>query len=247
MTIKNIELNPIEATAYFWINTIKNKVKELSSISNKSNNELEFFNLFKQYTDFEWRKLYLVMKDYFNNKINSNHFYIQDTSVHNDINKVLNNVLNREIPDIDLALNGIEDYFTCTNIYGADRIYKESGIIQIESTYSFNYILSGDINELELNTLMILLLKKFKKNHSKKLLKNLFCDIYKELHTELELSIIEDNFIRIYNQICDLGLIVDLSFNNQYNSNISDSEYKYLDTNNELSKIIKKVKLVVSN
>ena len=30
MTIKQIQLNPMEATAYWWVKTIKNKVRDIA-------------------------------------------------------------------------------------------------------------------------------------------------------------------------------------------------------------------------
>ena len=248
MIIKHIELNPIQATAYFWVNTIKNKVRELSNIDNRTKNQLEFLNLFSKYTDIEWRNLYLIMISYIDDKINNQDYYYQDTSVHyhNDINEILNSVLKRKVPDISLSPQGMEDSITVTNIYGADRVYKISGIVPINTTFDSNYILTGDFKELKLNTLMMMLIANNKHNHSKNLLKRLFCEIYLQIYPNSDYKVIEEQFNRIFNQISDLQLIDNITYD-QYNYNFLDLDINYLNTiatNDELSDIIKKVKII---
>ena len=56
---KKIELSSIEATAYWWTNIIKNKVRELIKINTTDEKEINFVKLLYNYTEADWRNLYL--------------------------------------------------------------------------------------------------------------------------------------------------------------------------------------------
>lgn len=155
MQIKRIELNPVEATSYWWIIEIKKKLQELLIITS-GKEEAEFLSIFYNFTDIEWRKLYLDLIEYIGKKVENillkeeYGYYYQDTkeNFHKDINEVLCHFVNKSIPDISLTLLGVEESSICTNKYGADRIYNVSGIVPLDTLYESNYILSGDTKYL---------------------------------------------------------------------------------------------------
>lgn len=218
MQIKKINLSPIEATAYWWVQTINKKLIEIE-ILNDNKEEREFLSNFKDFTDVEWRILYLELTKYISKKVNniSNNdeaeCYHQDTAkkYHNDINEVLCSVLKTNIPDINLTLSGIESSAIYTNQYGADRVYDISGIVKLDTIYDSNYILSGDEKELEMKNLIMYLIDLEVYNKSLESLKEIFCEFYSNLH-DVDKELLEDDFMRIYNQLSDQGLVDNLNF-----------------------------------
>lgn len=56
-------LNPMETTAFWWIEMIRNKVREINKNSSSDNNEIKFASLFNDYTEVDWRNLYLDLVD----------------------------------------------------------------------------------------------------------------------------------------------------------------------------------------
>ena len=154
MQIKQIELNPVEATSYWWINTIQKKLQEILVLKTIKE-EIYFLNSFNNYTDIEWRKLYLELTKYIYDKVDKLsyeeefEYYHQATSInhHNDINEVLSKVTKKKIPDITLNLTDVEISTIYTNKYGADRVYNISGIVPLDMFYDSNYVLTGNEDE----------------------------------------------------------------------------------------------------
>lgn len=209
MKIKRICLNPIEATSYWWIKEIRSKIREINSLNDGNDNEIEFIKLFSDFTDIEWRKLYLELNKYFSYKVEclsdmtGTKFYHQDTSLnhHNDLNEVLHIVLNRDIPDVSLNISNMEHSSICTNKYGADRVYNISGIVQLDTVYDYNYILSGDEKELEMQSLITYLFDLGFNEYSIDFFKKIFIDVYRNIHNDIDINVIEDDFDRIFNQL----------------------------------------------
>ena len=233
MTIKQVNLNPIEATAYFWVETVKNKIKEIYLKDNKQDVELRFLNIFYNFSDVEWRKLYLELSFYLNNKVNNYvphglygiDAYSQDTEkyYHQDINKVLNFVSRNNVPDIGLSSDLIEDSIISTNIYGANRYYKSGGVVSLDTCFNYNYILTGDKRELDLKYLLISIITVIcqnNKNYSVNDLKKIFKSIYFDMYNDLDAKIIDEDFERIFNLIHDEGLVNGLSCDKEFSSKI---------------------------
>ncbi|MBQ9318381.1 MAG: hypothetical protein IJR82_01980 [Bacilli bacterium] len=249
MTLKQRQLNPIEATAYWWINNIKYKVRELH-YNNKNIQELEFYNLFYRYTDLEWRKLYIFLVESLKKKVNDyislnddNNSYQQGTEItcHDDINEILSSFLKNNVPDICLALKGVGNSFIYTNNYGADRVFADNGISSLDDAYGSNYILSGDKEEFEVKTLIMLLLKSFNSNTSFEKLKQLFIDIYLGMHPEKDIFSVIDEFIKIFNQMCDDNMILSTSYEKVYKSKLSDFDLISLESD-DVTPLASKVK-----
>ena len=228
--IKQLELTPVEATAYFWVKTIKDKIREMSINTNDiSEKELEFFNDFSKFTDVEWRKLYIELCKFIDIKVKkySHHGlygiddYHQDTAkyYHKDINEILSYVSKKEVPDIRLAGKNKEDLIIATNPYGANKFFESYGMIPLDKIYDYNYILSGDKKELELYNLVmsVIVVMNQNGNHSIDYLRKVFCNLYLEMHDNINIKELEEDFNRIFNQIHDKGLLEGVSLDKEYN------------------------------
>lgn len=208
MEIKKIELNPIEATSYWWVETIKKKLKEILSFE-YNQEEKDFLLALYDFTDIEWRKLYLELIKCISCKVENlsykedDEYYHQATlkKCHNDVNEALRFVAGKKIPDIGLSPLNVEDSSIYTNKYGADRIYCLSGIVPLNTMYEPNYILSGDEVELEMKNLIMYLMELGLYDKSLETFKDIFCEFYCDLHKEYDRKLIEENFVRIINQI----------------------------------------------
>ena len=127
MEQEKIKLSSVEATAYWWVNVIKNKVKEILKSGTSSKDEKRFAKIFFRYTEREYRILYLelikyIEQDMINHIMNSGeNVYHQDTDImgHNDINKALFKITNCSIPDIRIVSNNSKDVVTYTNLFQA--------------------------------------------------------------------------------------------------------------------------------
>ena len=238
MTIKQRQLNPIEATAYWWVSNIKHKVRELYESKKKDDKEVKFLELFCYFNDLKWREIYLEIIRITNERINNtfaedtSFFYQQQTSVysHDDINEALSIVLNQDVPDINLSLNGIGDSSICTNTYGADRLYAEGGMSSLDSDFDSNYVLSGDMQEFEVKSLIMMLLRANEDNTSYEKLKCLFMTAYLNMHPSCNKLIIEAEFARIFDQLCDEQLVSSLLYEKEYQTKLDDFNLKNIDS-----------------
>ena len=127
MEEEQITLSSVERTAYWWIVTIKSKVRELSIFKCYSKDEEKFISIFKNYTEVEWRILYLKLVEKISKDLDQYIFegrqseFNQDTERegHNLLNKELSSILGKKVPDISLSSDNAKDsviYTTQTNI-----------------------------------------------------------------------------------------------------------------------------------
>ena len=63
---EKIILNAIEDRVYWWINIFKLRTRELLLYPSKDKNEIKFVNIFSQFTDIEWRNIYLALTNNLN-------------------------------------------------------------------------------------------------------------------------------------------------------------------------------------
>ena len=123
---EEIELTSIQATAYWWVNLIRSKVKEILIETSSDEDKTNFAQIFCNFTEVEWRNLYLQLANYITEDINNyvpkgNAYDIdafsQDTKKggHNRINEELSKILQTSIPDIRLASRGSKDWVIYAN------------------------------------------------------------------------------------------------------------------------------------
>lgn len=157
---EEIELSSIQATAYWWINLIRSKVKEILIEGTSDKNNTKFAKIFCDFTEVDWRNLYLQLVDCITEDVNNyvpkgNVYGIdsfsQDTDKggHNIINNAISKILQKSIPDIRLASNSSKDWVIYTNMFGASVLYKSCGVSDLSTKYEPSYVLTGNKNKLD--------------------------------------------------------------------------------------------------
>ena len=218
--LKQIELTPYEVASYWWVKKIKNKIKIIkSNINNNysSKDEIDFYEIFKNYTEIEYRNIYLklskLIKDNVDNFVPNGmldiFIYSQSTNLkkHNDLNNNLKTILNKEIKDIEL--NDIPTSILI-DLNGCYEWTLTKGPKLLSRTYNETYILTGDNKKLDfyskiLNTLLLINKKelsydslidfklyyctKYKENYSKE---DLIEEIYSKFDDAINMAIEEE-------------------------------------------------------
>ena len=247
---EKIELSSIEATAYWWVNIIKYKVREIDRGGVSSENEYQFCNLFFRFTEREWRDLYLELINFITLNVNNyvptgNEFGIdafhQDTDRkgHDELNIALAKILDKpSIPDIRLASNSLKDSVIYTNIFGASVWYKSGGLTDLPIKYEPTYILTGNEEELYLRNLLlatIIILEESDKNfHSTDILREVFCQEYKCYIKKEKIDEVYDLFNDVFDKLNDDKKILGRHYHNNYYATILNMDYvgliRYIDT-----------------
>ena len=227
-TRKKIELSPIEVTAYWWTNSIKEKVRDIVIHSSRDYNENLFVNIFYGYTEVDWRNLYLALaKDIAHDveclDTTQENCFSQDTCIggHDRLNEELAQITNKFIPDIRLAGFGTKDSVIYTTPSKASVWYKSSGEYTLPTMYEESYILTGDQKKLDFyNTLIstiAIIEQKDKYFNSVPVLRERFCQEYVRLSDEDE----NEEDITCWFNVCfdkanDKGLIHGRHFDRKY-------------------------------
>lgn len=239
---EKIELSSIEITAYWWINTIKERVRELSiRRTKKDKDEAEFVRIFYNFTEKNWRNLYLELTKYIKEDVNN---YIpignimgidafnQDTAKngHDRINEELTKILGCKIPDIRLTSDSYKDSVIYTNLFGVSVWYKSCGTRKLPIKYDISYILTGDEEELHFyNSLIstIAVLDKLDKNFSSTtLLRNVFCKEYKKVNKREETKKqLEAKFNYHFNKACEKEFLSSGTWKENYHTYFRDIDY----------------------
>jgi len=68
---KRVELSSIETAAYWWVKVIKERVRELLIRGIQNKQEEKFVEVFYNYTEIEWRNLYLELVNYITEDVNN--------------------------------------------------------------------------------------------------------------------------------------------------------------------------------
>ena len=238
---KKIELSSIEATAYWWTNIIKNKVRELVKINTTDEKEINFVKLFYNYTEADWRNLYLGLIKFITLNVNT---YIPtcyeygidafnqntDKTGHDQLNVALSKILDKPfIPDIRLASNSLKDYTIYTNIFGASVWYKSGGLTKLPTKYKPTYILTGNEEEFYLRNLLlatIIVLNELDKNfHSITILRKAFCQEYQKNICKKKIEDVIELFNAVFNQLNDDRIIMGRCYNDTYYTNLLQNDY----------------------
>lgn len=241
---EKIELSSIEATAYWWIKNIRNKVRELVIQDTYDKDEIKFVEIFYHYTEVEWRNLYLGLVNYITEDVNgyvpiencgTNAFNQNtDKNGHDKINTELSKIINCSIPDIRLASNSAKDSVIYTNMFGAQVWYKSGGVTKLPTKYEPCYILTGDEKELHFDNLLIstiAVLNELDRNfHSLTLIRQRFCKEYKKVNKpEESIKQIREMFNYSFDKACDKGIILGRSWQDTYFTNFRDIDLVGLD------------------
>ena len=196
-TRKKIELSPIEVTAYWWTNSIKEKVRDIIIHNSRDDCENKFASIFYGYTEVDWRNLYLALvkaiaHDVEDFDTTQENCFSQDTCIggHDRLNEELAQITNKVIPDIRLAGFGVKDSVIYTTSSKASVWYKSSGKYMLPTMYDESYILTGNRKKLDFyNTLIstiAIIEQKDKYFNSVPVLRERFCQEYIRLSDEDE-------------------------------------------------------------
>lgn len=247
---EKIKLSPIEATAYWWINSIREKVSELLIRGSLSDSELEFMDIFYGYTELDWRTIYLelvkdISKDVtsYSVKENSNKVeaFYQDTAKngHNRINEELSKIVNCPVPDIRLASNYAKDSIIYTTENVASVWSKSAGVTTLPTEYDADYVLTGNDAELAFYNLLVATISALYDQdphfNSTSIFRDRFCQEYMKNNSDVETEeeIIE-MFHHYFNKANDKHVILGRNYQETYSVTLSDMDLigleSYMDT-----------------
>lgn len=248
---KKVELSSIEAAAYWWVKIIKERVRELLIRGVQNKQEEKFVEVFYNYTEVEWRNLYLELITYITEDVNN---YIvketlfgvdafgQDTAKkgHNRLNSELSAITKCHIPDIRLAGDGYKDSVLYVNIFGSSVWYKSCGITDLPSDYEPSYIITGDKKTLDFYNLFIstiaLLDEKAPEFKDIPIIRKRFSKEYKKLNNcEESIKEIEEMFNQAFDKASDKGLILGRYWRNIYFTFFKDIDFIGLEEFMELA------------
>ena len=238
---EEIELSSIQATAYWGVNLIRSKVKEILIEKSSDEDETNFAQIFCNFTEADWRKIYLQLVYYIGEDVNN---YIpkgdiygidafnQDTEKggHNRINEELSKIIQISIPDISLASSSSKDSVIYTNMFGACVWYKSCGVSDLSIKYEPSYVLTGDEIELDfynqvLSTIAVLQ----QKDHSfdsTPILRDRFCEEYKRLYPSDEtMDEVKIRFNKAFDKASDRDIVWGRSFKQSYFAYFRDFDY----------------------
>ena len=225
---KKIKLSPTEVTAYWWTNSIKDKVREIVTKNSWDDNENKFASIFYRYTEPDWRKMYLALaKDIAHDvecfDTTQGSRFKQDTCIggHDRLNEELSQIIHQPIPDIRLAGNYVKDSVIYTTSSSASVWYKSCGERMLPTMYEESYILTGNQKKLDFyNTLIAtvaILEQKDKYFNSIPTLREKFCKEYIKLSDEEEKQEkITQWFNTCFDKASDKGIILGRHFDKKY-------------------------------
>ena len=218
MIINKIELSSYEVTAYWWIKKIKTRIKDIIANEEKYNNdEVDFAHILYNYTENDWRNIYIQLARYIEAKVNDyecEYYQGVDKKRHNDINYVLSSFNKSLVPDIKLAGDELIDCDIYTSKGSATVFYNTRGLVPLSTAYEEEFLLTGNKEQLDFYNLIkavIVSLHRLDTSFSSvDQLRNEFCDIYfKKNHDCLlqDLRQIRDSFNVVMDQLSDKNLI----------------------------------------
>ncbi len=148
-----IKLNPIEATAFWWVKMIRNKVREINRRS-RDFDELRFADLFDGYKEEDWRNLYLRLVDLIEEDMREKQgkYFQQETAIrrHNNINIDLSCVIKDIVPDIDISPRYSKSNVIFTSDKSVSVGERGNAIAQILNRENNPwYTLTGDEDDLK--------------------------------------------------------------------------------------------------
>ncbi len=238
---EKIELSSIETTSYWWVTIIKQKVKELLSKGTRDKQEIKFVEIFKNYTERDWRNLYLELNKYIVEWVNNYvplgdmigiDCYNQDTEQkgHNDLNNALKAITGKNVPDIRLASSNTKDSVIYTNMFGTCVWYKSCGTNSLPTKYDQEYIITGDEVQLDFNNLFLatvaIIMQKDKDFHSVPILRQNFCKIYNsEKELDEDSTTTYERFNIAFENANNKGVVLGRSYQERYFTHFREFDF----------------------
>ena len=240
--VEKIKLSPYEAAAYWWINAIRGKISELSKgYYVEGYNEKRFFEIFSEYTDENWRKVFTYLAKDIEEKSKSADadgiIYTQATTKrkHVDINKALEIIADSSIADVDIANKDGKTSIISTSGNKTLVASAEDGCVVLPSEYDPTFIIDGDKEKYDFYRLLVATL--FSLDHKEsdveqtEMLREGFCEKYIEDNamTEEEYDTVEENFNYYFDLANSRGLVLGKSSDEYFKPTIKQSDLVGLD------------------
>lgn len=217
---QKVELTPIEATAYWWVRTIRAKVYEVEDNGPLNKDERMFAKLFSFFSEVNWRCFYLQLIELIKEDITgfipseAHEMFFQDTAYngHNRINEIISIITEKKVPDIRLSGRSAKDIVVFTSFEKAIVLHKSSSDYQLDSKYDADYVLTGNEEELHFKNLILSTLIDIKNKSenfcSVSTLRDGFCKEYSILNSSGEsLDEIKTHFNRVFDELDDKHII----------------------------------------
>lgn len=219
MEKKTIKLNEFEFASYWWIGVLRKKINEIyRSPGRFDDNEKAFANLFVNYSEHDWQKLY---KDELTVCItySARNGNLEQSTARKG-HKVINWALWRhttdmgikelgEFPDISLALFGEEDIDICISsnqVKVGDTTFSDGNI-----DANYNYVLGNDEKELDFYNLILGIIIQIRQKDNQfdslSVLKNHFCKIYASNNRIENIDELEERFDRVIEVLSQYSII----------------------------------------
>lgn len=225
---EKIELSGIEQTAYWWTNRLMYMTRDFAlkyerKVGHITPDEEKFLSIFYNYTDTEWRNLYLKLIEYITDDVNNFEptgdvvgidAFNQDTAKgkHMRLNAELAKITGvKGFPDIRLADSGYKDEVIYADWVRSYVWYKSCGTSPLETSYEPTYILSGNFEELNLYNDLIAALTYLDahNSHDMDLFRQSFCKAYKKQNAPTEDIVkIRDLFNKCYHTANERGIVL---------------------------------------
>lgn len=252
---EKIELSPIEATAYWWINSTRSRVREIVISGARDEDEAKFAEIFYGYTELDWRNVYLELVKCITLDVDSyipedsSDTFSQDTEIggHQKINDEIAKIIRQEIPDIRLAGNGVKDSVIYTTTKMASVWYKSCGVNKLATKYEASYVLTGDKESLDFYNLLISTIAVLDNEESDfdsvSLLRERFCSEYMKLkENEKNIDEVIDMFNASFDKASRKKIILGRSFQESYFASFRDIDYvgleSYFDLANHYANVV---------
>ncbi len=225
---EEIKLSGIEQASYWWTNRLMYMTRYFASICELggcriTSDELKFLSIFSNYTDKEWRDLYLELTKCITEDVNNfvpTSQYIGIEKFSQDTTKGSHDRLNAELakitgvqafPDIRLADSGHKDEVIYTNKFGSSVWYKSCGKRPLEDSYEPTYILTGNEKELNLYNDLIATLAVLDAHHlhDMDLFRQSFCKAYSRQNAPIkDIGKIRDLFNKCFHEASERGIVL---------------------------------------
>ena len=187
MSVNGCVLDIYETTAYWWIRTIKQRLRDLDKNPSSDLKEVEFLKTFYDLTDDDYRDLYLRLSaltrkevsDYLKTSRFSSDIFLQNTKKkgHNILNDDLENILATPVNDIKLTPKGEKNISIMTSDYNV-WIGNNRGFVGLCRLFDHDYILNGDEKFKDFYYLVLSYLNQVGENVDYDILRKAFVDGY---------------------------------------------------------------------
>lgn len=242
---EKIKLTGVEQAAYWWTNRLMYMTRYFAlryerKVGHITPDEVKFLSLFYNYTDKEWRDLYLKLTEFITEDVNSFEptgdvigidAFSQDTTKgrHARLNAELAKITGvKGFPDIRLADSGYKDEVIYADWVRSYVWYKSCGTRPLEISYDPTYILSGNEKELKLynNLVSTFAFLDKTKSHDMDLFRMSFCKAYKRLNAPTEDIVkIRDLFNKCYHLANERKLVTGRFWDKTFFPNLLKYDY----------------------